>query len=146
MLFLAGAISCFNGRVRDAPLTSAISKLRGQCITLKQPMFIVDGRDGDTVNAYLAPSQNTANSGVRVAAGDQFIIDRTVLKRTFDGRYSIIAGHCKTKRVDRKIWLFLLFNQEWITRAERAAFADDPKEGPVSARDALFAERARWCE
>lgn len=135
---------CGGPRVRDAPTTSKLSKLVGRCIELKQQLFLVPGKDEDFVDGYLAETNNQANTGTMLQAGDQFVVQRVVLKRAFDGRYAIVVATCKTQNLGRRVAIFLLLNPEWVNAATNDAFENREDASQVGP-EVLSAERAEWC-
>jgi hypothetical protein len=136
--------TCGGERVREAPVTSALGGLKGRCVVLSHPLFLIPGRDEEFVDGYLAEANNRSGTGQVLQPGDRFVVQRVILKRAFDGRYAIVVGRCTARYMDRKVALFLLFSPEWTRRAEDAAFAGS-SQSPGIDGGTLAADRATWC-
>lgn len=143
LLHVTVMCGCFSERTREAPSGSTIAKLEGRCLILMQPVLLVRGEEEQIADSYLAPASNASIAGETLAAGDHLVIERVVLKRTFDGRYAIIVGRC-ARYPHRRISLFFLFDTTWTRQAEEAAFENRIDVPRLSG--ALAHDRVTWCQ
>lgn len=137
-------------RVTDAPPSSALGRLVGRCVRVREPLLIVDGDDAPPVNSSLAPANQPSDAppGIgHLAEGDELVVERVLLKRTLGDHYSLVIGRT-TKYPRLHIAMFYVVDHEWLWRAEEEVFVEHrpPPPRTNAGGEVLVPELAGWCD